>query len=63
MVNWTVVFLSLLLPIYVVFRLETIVRKLTRIQRRQSELERENIKIHNARIIAAQTRGTDSTDT
>ncbi|CAG7652644.1 hypothetical protein PAESOLCIP111_06591 [Paenibacillus solanacearum] len=51
LINWPVFILFLLFPIYVVFRLETIARKLVRIERRQMDLERENIKIHNARMI------------
>jgi Na+-transporting methylmalonyl-CoA/oxaloacetate decarboxylase gamma subunit len=60
MVNWTVVFLFLLFPIYVVLRLETIVRKLAKIERTHS---RENIKTHNARIVADQQRGTGTLST
>jgi hypothetical protein len=63
MVNWPVVILFLLFPIYVVFRLETIVRKLAKIERWQRDQKRADIKIHNARIIADQQRETEgSTD-
>ncbi|GGD62051.1 hypothetical protein GCM10010911_19930 [Paenibacillus nasutitermitis] len=65
MVNWpVVVILFLLFPIYVVFRLETLVRKLAKIERWQRDQKRDNIKKHNARIIADQQRETEgSTDT
>ncbi|RKN70553.1 hypothetical protein D7M11_30245 [Paenibacillus ginsengarvi] len=54
MLNWPVLILFLLFPIYIVFRLETIARKLTKIERRQTDRERENIKINNAQMIADQ---------
>ncbi|RCW40070.1 hypothetical protein DFP97_1442 [Paenibacillus prosopidis] len=44
MVNWPVVILFLLFPIYVVFRLETIVRKLAKIERWQRDQKRNDIK-------------------
>lgn len=52
MVNWPVVILFLLFPIYVVFRMETIAWKLAKIERWQRDQKRDKIKIHNARIIA-----------
>ncbi|UQZ82351.1 hypothetical protein SK3146_01508 [Paenibacillus konkukensis] len=54
MVNWPIVILFLLFPIYIVLRLETIARKLAKIEQRQIDRERENIKIHNARIAGQQ---------
>ena len=59
MVNWPVVILFLLFPIYVVFRLESIARKLTKLERRQREADKKNIKLHNAQLAADQLRDTD----
>ena len=53
MINWPIVILFLLFPIYIVFRLETIARKLDRIEQRQLGWEKRDIKAYNAQVITS----------